>query len=98
MIELDDIRNGIAVVAPIYNVRSVHLFGSYANGNATDKSDVDLLVEYDQQDKSYLTILGFKEHLTSVLGLDVDILEYPLDEQKLFYKSFRLGEVIKVYG
>ena len=34
-------------------VKKVFLFGSYAKGIATENSDVDLLVEYDDDKKNY---------------------------------------------
>ena len=42
---VDQIRSLTAPIAEAYGVKRLSLFGSYARGEATDASDVDLLVD-----------------------------------------------------
>ena len=35
----------IAPIAPKYGLKAVYLFGCYARGEATDSSDIDLIVD-----------------------------------------------------
>ncbi len=42
---LDELREKVAPVAQKYELRSVYLFGSYARNEATDASDVDILID-----------------------------------------------------
>ena len=42
---LDELYDTISPVFLLYNVKSAVLFGSYAKGRATSKSDIDLLVD-----------------------------------------------------
>ncbi len=42
---IDQIRRIAAPIAAAYGVKSMHLFGSYARGEATEHSDVDLLID-----------------------------------------------------
>ena len=42
---IEQIRSIAAPIAASYGINSVFLFGSYARGEATDMSDVDLLIE-----------------------------------------------------
>ena len=42
---VDEIKRRIAPVARKYRLAAVYLFGSYARGEATGESDVDLLVD-----------------------------------------------------
>lgn len=42
---IDEIRNIIVPIATQYGVQSVYLFGSYARGEATAASDLDLRIE-----------------------------------------------------
>ncbi len=42
---IDEIKEIIAPVAAQYGVQSVYLFGSYARGEATGFSDIDLRIE-----------------------------------------------------
>ena len=42
---IDQIRSIAAPIAASYGIKSMHLFGSYARGEATEHSDVDLLID-----------------------------------------------------
>lgn len=42
---LDEIRCRIIPVAKAYGIRRVYLFGSYARNEATEQSDIDLLID-----------------------------------------------------
>lgn len=42
---IDEIRAIIVPIAKQYGVQSVYLFGSYARGEATEESDLDLRVD-----------------------------------------------------
>ena len=45
MTDISTIKKTITPIARSYGVKRIYLFGSYAKGNATENSDVDLLVE-----------------------------------------------------
>lgn len=47
-----EITDRVRPVAEKYGLRSVYLFGSYARGDATEDSDVDLLIDYGDYSKS----------------------------------------------
>lgn len=42
---IDEIRRIAAPIAAAYGVKSMRLFGSYARGEATERSDVDLIID-----------------------------------------------------
>ena len=46
MLSQNQIRDALIKTANKYPIKSVSLFGSYADGNANEDSDVDLLVEF----------------------------------------------------
>jgi hypothetical protein len=48
------------------------VYGSVARGQATDASDLDLLVEWEP-DRSLLDVVGLKQDLEDLLGVTVDI-------------------------
>jgi len=56
-----------------FGVRSLALFGSYVRGEATDQSDVDILVEYAAA-PTLFEFVRLKSHLAEVLGLPVDLV------------------------
>ncbi len=55
-----------------YGVRSISLFGSVARDEATDRSDVDLLVEFSRP-PGLLQFVALKRALEEVLGHRVDL-------------------------
>ncbi len=59
-------------LASEYGVKRIGLFGSYAKDILTEKSDVDIVVEFDRPIGFRFT--EFAEYLESLLGKSVDIL------------------------
>jgi hypothetical protein len=55
------------------DVKKVGIFGSVARGEATKKSDVDLLVEFSKR-KSLLALVTLERKLSTALGKKVDLL------------------------
>lgn len=52
------------------------VFGSFARGEETPDSDLDLLVDYDKGSKlSLLDVIRFKNDLEKILGREVDLIE-----------------------
>jgi uncharacterized protein len=56
-----------------YAVRSLALFGSVVRGEATDASDLDVLVEYEHA-PTLFEFVRLKAHLTDSLGVPVDLV------------------------
>ena len=56
-----------------FGVRSLALFGSRVRGEATDLSDVDILVEYETA-PTLFEFVRLRSYLTGVLGLPVDLV------------------------
>ena len=61
-----------------YALRTVNIFGSYAEGRATAQSDLDLLVEFDRPSVSLIQLNALKYDLEDALGLPVDVIHAPL--------------------
>lgn len=55
-----------------FGVASLALFGSVARDEATEASDVDLLVEFDRP-TGYFGLIALQEHLEQLLGSKVDV-------------------------
>jgi predicted nucleotidyltransferase len=53
-------------------VKRIGIFGSCAKEQLTDKSDVDIIVEFERP--LGLRFVAFAEYLENLLGRDVDIL------------------------
>ena len=55
-------------------VRSLKLFGSVVRGEASESSDIDLLVEFEPGEKTYRRFLDLGELLEATLGRHVDVI------------------------
>jgi uncharacterized protein len=55
-----------------YGARRIGLFGSHARGDQTDRSDVDLVVEFAQP--TYDNFIGLTRALEDLFGRRVEIL------------------------
>lgn len=71
---IGELRGLIAGLLPRYSFRAVRLFGSYARGEASPASDIDLLVTYGEGSKT-LDVLSFGERLSELTGKSVDAFE-----------------------
>ena len=57
-----------------FGVTTLGLFGSFAQGRETDKSDIDLLVEFQPDQKSFDNFIGLAYYLEDQLGRKVDLV------------------------
>ena len=78
MLSIEQIKSATEKIAPHYPVSRVFLFGSYANGKADDKSDVDVLVEFSISPISLFELAGFNQELRDELDVAVDTVKLPL--------------------
>jgi len=56
-----------------HGVKKVSIFGSYARGEPTSESDIDIVVEFSER-KSLLDIVGIEQELSEALDIKVDLL------------------------
>ena len=66
-------REAILRIAAKYGARNVRVFGSMIRGTTTENSDVDILVDLDE-DRSLLDHVGLKQDLEELLGRTVDVV------------------------
>lgn len=58
-----------------YGARNPRLFGSVARGDATEASDIDMLVDLDDgHGNALLRVAGIGEELSGILGVRVDVV------------------------
>ena len=96
MLTIESIKERIYPICKEYGVNKVFIFGSYARGEATYNSDIDLHIEKGDI-KNLFQMCGFREDLKAVLGKEVDIVsvipkninfrQALLDEEILLYES-----------
>ena len=72
---LGELKRIIGPIASKYSISVVYLFGSYARGEATDSSDVDILIDREGSDIRGLFDLGaLYNDLNEMLGKSVDLV------------------------
>ncbi len=59
-----------------HDVKRAAIFGSFARGKATSKSDVDFLIEYRGRKKSLFDLVDLKSDLEETLDRKVDVITY----------------------
>ena len=74
MLSIDEIKSCIMPVIEKYPINKVILFGSYARGDASDTSDVDLIVESHGQLRNR-KIFALGGELLDVLPVRVDVYD-----------------------
>ena len=77
ILTVDDIRKIVAQTARDFNIKSVSLFGSYADGSQTEESDIDLIVTFYEPSVSLFTIFGFRHAIEDLTGKKVDVIHAP---------------------
>ncbi|MCG6551983.1 MAG: nucleotidyltransferase family protein [Candidatus Magnetominusculus sp. LBB02] len=70
---LQEIEHKIVNFLKPHGVKSVAIFGSYARGEFSDNSDIDIVVEF-LTNKTLYDIVGIEQDLSEVLGIKVDLL------------------------
>ena len=71
---LEEIKKRVVPVAQKYNLPAVFLFGSYARGEATEDSDVDILIDREGSSVKSLWDLGaILNDLEEALEKEVDV-------------------------
>lgn len=70
---IEQIRRIAAPIAQSYGVKSLSLFGSYARGEATEDSDIDMLVDCGAI-RSAFQMGGLYADLSEGLGKSLDLI------------------------
>lgn len=71
---IDELRNMIVPLAAKFGMASASLFGSYARGEATPDSDIDVLL-VGKKGFRPLSVFGVAEELHRASGKQVDVYE-----------------------
>lgn len=84
-ITLADIRYAVVSLADEYGAKKVSLFGSFARGEETDDSDIDLLLE--KGEIKGMRVLDFQDELARRLGRKVDVVTTVGASERLLKKA-----------
>ena len=93
MLTHEKIVEAVSKTVTQFSLKKVSYFGSYADGAATEQSDLDLLVEFARPDVSLWTIADLKHRLEDHLNVSVDVIHAPLPQGTLV----KIGKTVAVY-
>ena len=79
---VEELKNRISPIARKYGLKAVYLFGSYARNEATDKSDVDILIDRTgSRIKGMFDMGGLYSELQESIGKEIDLVTTQTLEQ-----------------
>lgn len=101
---LDELKTRISPIAKKYGLRAVYLFGSYARNEATEDSDVDILIDRTgSKIRGMFDMGGLYSDLRESIGKDIDLVTTQTLEQTgtrqrtpLFVENL-YSERVKIY-
>ena len=74
---LEDVKQQLQELTPTlrkrFKVESIEIFGSYAQSEQTEKSDLDILVTYSEM-VDLLLVAGLRRYLRRKLHMKVDVV------------------------
>jgi predicted nucleotidyltransferase len=94
---IDEIREAVLPLCREFGVRRLHPFGLTARGSASSSSDIDLLVEFAEPDRSPAKrFFGLLHRLEDLFARRVDLLT-PGGLRNPYFKARALNERVPVY-
>ena len=94
-IKIKNLKKKITPILKHHDVKRAAIFGSYARGDQTKKSDIDILIEYKNDDKSLFDLIGLQIELEEKVGKKVDLGEYSAIRPRI--KEKILKEQVYIY-
>jgi predicted nucleotidyltransferase len=74
-VTIEEIKEKVVPILKEEGITKSSLFGSYVHGNMTEKSDIDILVDYPRG-KGLFGFIGLQERLEKALGKKVDLVTF----------------------
>jgi predicted nucleotidyltransferase len=79
----EKITSAVHSLVDKYSITKASYFGSYANGTATETSDLDVLVEFENSSGALKRIINIKHDLEDMLRIEVDVIRTPIPEDSI---------------
>ena len=92
-------KEQIKVLCEMYNVRTLHIFGSVLSGKLEGNSDIDFLVDFNKMPvEDYAdTYFNLKFALIDIFKRNIDLLEFNALKNPLFLEEVNKNKVL-IYG
>ena len=92
---INDLKNKLYPIFKNYNVKQAILFGSVAKNKATEKSDIDILVDSKLRGLSFF---GLLEDITNATGKEIDLIDVSQIEKGSQIKKEIRDTGVLIYG
>ncbi|WP_139651206.1 nucleotidyltransferase family protein [Raoultibacter phocaeensis] len=94
MVDIVVIGDVLSDVLKDYDIREAYVYGSYARGDQSDESDIDLRFLCGE-DMSFAQLLDIQKELENRLGKSLDIATAPPHQMRpSFYNRIKEDEVL----
>lgn len=90
---VEEIKGKAAPIARTYGIRKMSLFGSYARGEANEKSDVDFYIEKGNM-RSLIQYFSFIHELEEAFGCHVDVVTTGIEDKAFLNHIMKEGIVL----
>ena len=90
---VNEIKEKTVPIAKEYGIKSMSLFGSYARGDANDKSDVDIFIDKGKM-RSLISYYMFVQELEKVLNCHVDVVTTGIEDKEFLQQIMIDGVLI----
>jgi hypothetical protein len=96
---IDEIKQKIRPIALKYQIPAAYVFGSYARNEATESSDVDILIDKTGSKISTLFDLGeVYNELSEIFNKGIDLVTtYALNKDNDDFKKYVMRERVAIY-
>ena len=94
---ISELAEKVRPLAESYNIPKISVFGSFARGEACEDSDIDLIVEHQNNPKlSGWYFFGLEQELTQALNKKVDLITYKHLERS-WLKPYVIKDEVVIY-
>lgn len=90
---IEEIKDRSVPVARQYGIKRMNLFGSYARGDASKDSDIDIYIDRGQL-KSLIQYFSFVQELEKRFGCHVDVVTTGIEDREFLEKISREGVLL----
>ncbi len=98
MLDIQQYNEDIVAICKSLSVKRLYLVGSAARDDFNEeKSDLDVLVEFEGQERLFYRYFDLKEKLEALLGRNVDIIQPKAVKNPYVQRNLERDKVV-IYG
>lgn len=94
VLTISEIKQAVSDISEQYPIKKISIFGSYADGTATEESDIDMIVEFNTPNISLLTLSDIRYEMMDRLHKDIDVIHGPLESNAMI----QVDGMVSIYG